>query len=165
MAEKVSIKNSREEFRDAVIAEFGLDSLDTFCPSHNGKVSFLTGMYSRGEWRNVQLDIKIYAKLTEQPKVTVYAPWLSPYSARQNQDWMDWHRYPDYSICYGHPADWSALIKKYQNDSDLALILAKSLKKDVDFWLLCHRVAYENGLLTWLKDWPAYPHGIKIGHT
>jgi hypothetical protein len=162
MTERTSVKISRENLRDAVMSEFGLGFLDPFCPALRGGVSSLIGVYSRCEWSNVQLNITIYDELGKQPKVTVYAPWLSPYSTRQNQCWMDWHRYPDYSICYGHPFDWKNLIAQYSNDNKLALILAKDLKKDVDFWLLCHRLAYENGLITWQKDWPAYPHGIKL---
>ena len=160
--ERDTRNKSRNDLRDAVIAEFGLCYLNPYCSALiTGEIDRFIGVYERCIWKNVQLVIDVHSDISKQPTVFAYAPWLSPFSKRQNQNWADWHRFQDYRICYGHPTDWSELVTRYSNDKYLAEIAGKVLKKDVDFWLSCHRLAFENGLDNWQKEWPAYPHGSK----
>lgn len=132
-----------------------------------GPILFITsGRYVLPEsGATVDLEIRIDVDYRIPPKVFAYAPWLSPYAKDQDPVLVNWHRYVDNSICYCHPEEWQEFSERHvwQSMPFLCEILTEKLYKDVTQWLRYHRCAFENGLKAWSPDWPAHPHGGRLG--
>ncbi len=151
---------------DAAVLQSYYDALSALFDIHYS-TDAEGGAYMLGNYRppcGGEVGLEIYLPVVDgrvaMPIVRAFANWLSPFRSSQNQNWADWHRYPDSRICYGLAEEWYRIIDNVFAKNKFSVeVLACKLKHDIDTWLNYHRLAYVYGYDDWRKEWVAHPHG------
>lgn len=108
----------------------------------------------------VPISIIVGSKWTANPpKIFTPVRWLCPVFSSQDQVVVNWHRYPDRTLCWIKYDEWRNICGRMETP-DQAICAAYQLIRNVQVLLLAHWVAYINRLEKWPEDiWLQRSHG------